>query len=143
MDRGKNFAEAMDKMGLKPSVVAQALGEKPQNINHWKNRGVPAKYATRVATMLKVEPETISAVKAVKIGQAVETSSAGSLSPVTRPADPGSGDSDESAIEALFRDIASNPSEFTRLVVKYVELLPRAERIAIGEACFDGIPKDE
>lgn len=46
----------MNKRGLTPKVLADALGISPQAMNNWLTRGVPAKNLHRVCTTLSVHP---------------------------------------------------------------------------------------
>jgi len=54
----KAAAEALDSLGSTSDVAAR-LGVKPNVVGNWKARGVPAKYAARIAKLAKVEAAAI------------------------------------------------------------------------------------
>lgn len=60
---GEEFERSMARKPITPSEMAEFAGVNPQSITHWKNRGVAAKYAHKVAAHLGVPAESISKVK--------------------------------------------------------------------------------
>lgn len=64
MDKyARNFAQALEKSGMKDADLARSLGIKPANIYHWKTgvRPIPADKASQVADLVGVDAIEISA----------------------------------------------------------------------------------
>lgn len=57
---GMGFARALAAKRMSPAKLADDLGVSPQRITHWKKRGVSAKFAHKVATLLDVDPGAIA-----------------------------------------------------------------------------------
>jgi SOS-response transcriptional repressor LexA len=63
---GDAFSRALKDKRVKPAVLARELGVGPQRINHWKKRGVSAKYAAAVAAILGTRAAVISNLEEVE-----------------------------------------------------------------------------
>lgn len=61
--QGEKFDKLLAEAKIKKKDLAEELGVRPQSIQHWKKRGVSARYASAVAHRLGVDPAEISAVK--------------------------------------------------------------------------------
>lgn len=62
-EKGRLFSERCKRKGLKWAKIARELGVSPQNITHWRQRGVSAEYANAVAALLGCHPSEISIAK--------------------------------------------------------------------------------
>lgn len=60
---GKKFAAALTVSGIKPADLARELKVLPQRINHWKKRGVSARYSQKVAKLLGVDAGQIASLE--------------------------------------------------------------------------------
>lgn len=57
---GDFFRQTLQESQFSGAQLARELNVLPQRIQHWQKRGVAAKYAPKVAEMLKVRPAQIS-----------------------------------------------------------------------------------
>lgn len=61
---GATFETALkESQDWTPTTLAAELGVNPQRIQHWKKRGVSARYAHAVATLIEVSAGSISKLK--------------------------------------------------------------------------------
>lgn len=57
---GKAFTAALKSSALKPADIARMVKGTPQQVNNWKKRGVPGKFAKAIALRLLTYPEIIA-----------------------------------------------------------------------------------
>lgn len=57
---GKAFTYALESSGMKPADIARTIKGTLQQVNNWKKRGVPAKFAEKIAEKLNASPSEIS-----------------------------------------------------------------------------------
>jgi phage repressor protein C with HTH and peptisase S24 domain len=57
---GKAFALALQSTGRKPADIARTIKGTPQQVNNWKKRGVPVKFADIISEELQTSPDEIS-----------------------------------------------------------------------------------
>lgn len=57
MNSQSRLKTAFKEAGIKPSELAKLMNTDPQNVNNWKNRGVPYDKAFEIGAILQVAPE--------------------------------------------------------------------------------------